>query len=116
MTQAEPGRMVSRRVVVVTIVVPVLVLCVLVAYLFGLLRTNAVAPMEPVAGIEPGLSLYGPGVGDKPLFDAPMAASFGPTDTIYVADTGNNRIRAIDPEKHIRAARSCRVEYPPGGG
>ena len=52
----------------------------------------------PVAGIRPLRVLYGPGVGDKPFFDGPMGAAFGADRSVYVADTGNNRIVVFDSE------------------
>lgn len=48
---------------------------------------------EPVAGLIPELTLYGPGRGDQPRFSRPMGASWDPAgERIYVADTENNRI------------------------
>jgi tripartite motif-containing protein 71 len=49
-----------------------------------------------VAGIRPLHIIYGPGVGDQPLFSNPMGAAFGKNGRVYVADTGNNRIVVFD--------------------
>lgn len=45
------------------------------------------------AGIVPELTIYGPGVGDKPEFAKPMGAAWNRSgNRIYVADTQNNRV------------------------
>lgn len=48
------------------------------------------------AGLQPIFSIYGPGAGAKPRFDAPMSAAWGKGNRIYVADTKNSRIVVFD--------------------
>lgn len=50
------------------------------------------------AGIKPVLTIDGPGTGDHPRFDRPMGAAFAPDGTIYVADSGNDRICVFDED------------------
>lgn len=45
------------------------------------------------AGLQPRLTVYGPGRGSLPRFSGPMGAAWSPDgNRIYVADTHNNRI------------------------
>jgi len=68
---------------------------VLAAVLVWLLATDILEPdFEPA---EPGpfevvMVIEGPETGDRPLFDRPLSAAFGPDGRIYVADTGNARV------------------------
>lgn len=43
-------------------------------------------------GVEPVLSIYGPGGGKLPRFDSPMGAAWGKDGNIYVADSANSRV------------------------
>ncbi len=45
-----------------------------------------------VMGIEPLLTIQGPGVGVNPTFSRPLGAAFDNQGRIWVSDTGNNRI------------------------
>lgn len=84
----------ARKAFVVLAVVLGIALVVLVAYLVwasankGLLEVGG----ESHAGVKPLLTIEGPGTGEKPEFDRPMGAAFAPDGTIYVADSGNDRI------------------------
>ena len=68
------------------------------------------------AGIEPIMALYGPGSGSKPLFDKPMAATWGSDGRIYVADSKNNRIVVFDAGGRYRSTfGTFGVAKPPAG-
>ena len=54
-----------------------------------------------VAGVR-GHSGYADGEGGAALFNAPVGVAVGPEGTIYVADTYNDRIRAIDAQSQVR--------------
>lgn len=51
---------------------------------------------EAKAGIQPILTITGPGKGPNPTFSRPLGAAFGEDGRIYVADTGNNRVCVFD--------------------
>lgn len=51
---------------------------------------------EERSGIRPILTLYGPGTGANPKFSRPLGAALAPDGTIWVADTGNNRVCVFD--------------------
>ncbi len=78
----------------------VVVLVVLLAYLLWLSRpadfTETGGTTKP--GIEPVLSIYGPGKGDLPRFNSPMGAAWGKSGRIYVADSANNRIAVFQKD------------------
>jgi len=76
--------------------VALLLTAVLIGLVFVLFRTmqdvGLAGAVEQVAGIQSIYVLDGPGVGENPLFDAPMGVAVGREKRIYVADAGNNRI------------------------
>jgi sugar lactone lactonase YvrE len=83
----------QTRIWGIVLVVLLALLIGLVSALFAGLQGEQSTPAdEPIAGLRPLLTLYGPGVGDAPFFKGPMGAAFGKNGRIYVADTGNNRI------------------------
>ncbi|HVG31952.1 MAG TPA: hypothetical protein VM911_02695, partial [Pyrinomonadaceae bacterium] len=54
-----------------------------------------------IAGIK-GRSGYNDGEGTRAQFNGPIGVAVGSDGTIYVADTYNDRIRAIDTESRVR--------------
>ncbi len=50
------------------------------------------------AGIRSLLTIDGPGTGANPDFSRPLGAALAPDGTIYVADTGNNRVCVFDAD------------------
>ena len=86
-----------RRTLYVAAIALLLALFVLLGILVASLRSDVGAGgFAPVAGLRALSVIVGPGVGDEPLFDSPMAAAFGEDGRIYVADTGNSRIVVFD--------------------
>lgn len=76
-----------------------LVLVALAIYLIWFVPPNGALTREVSdtrAGLEPVLTIEGPGVGDAPMFSRPLGAAFGPDGRIYVSDSGNNRICVFD--------------------
>ncbi len=47
--------------------------------------------------LKPLFAIYGPGKGEKPYFQKPLAGTFDEKGNIYVSDTGNNRICVFAP-------------------
>ncbi len=76
------------------------ILVLLLGYLWWLSRpvnfTETGGEKKP--GVEPILSIYGPGRGEKPRFDSPMGVGWGSKDRIYVADSANSRINVFGKE------------------
>ncbi len=56
---------------------------------------------EIVAGVT-GRAGYLDGSGAQALFNAPVGVAVGSDDTIFIADTYNDRVRAIDKEGNVR--------------
>jgi len=94
------------------------ILMVLVAALLWLLRPVDITQRGGVtqSGIEPVFALYGPGSGKRPLFDKPVAAAWGPTGRIYVADSKNNRIVVFNNEgRYLRQFGEFGIAKPSAG-
>ena len=72
-----------------------------------------------VAGV-PGIYGLEDGMAEKALFDSPMGIAVSPDGTIFVADTGNHRIRAIENNEVRtlagRAHLGSGLEMQPAGG
>jgi DNA-binding beta-propeller fold protein YncE len=60
--------------------------------LLYLLRQDPVPVTLQAPGLESLLVIDGPGRGDFPVFERPLAAAYGPTGDIYVSDTGHGRV------------------------
>jgi len=89
-----------RQTFTLLAIVLAVVLLALLGYLWWLSRpanyTKAGGEKKP--GVEPVLSIYGPGRGELPRFNSPMGATWGKGDRIYVADSPNSRIVAFDKD------------------
>ncbi len=69
-------------------------LIILLLVLFLLLSPRGLVTQggAAVAGLEPVLTIEGPGRGSEPTFRRPMDAAIGSNDRIYVVDSDHNRI------------------------
>ena len=61
-------------------------------------RIRRISPDGRVSTIAGGTRGFADGAGTAAMFDTPSGVAIGPDGTIYVADTGNNAIRAIAPD------------------
>lgn len=90
----------ARRAFTIVVIALAVVLIGLLAYLLYLLRDDRVP--RPVPTSSPGVELvwqvYGPSAGERPRFDGPMAAVASEDGTIYVTDSGNNRVCVFDAQ------------------
>lgn len=64
--------------------------------------SDDVSAVRTVAGVRTVQVIYGPGVGKAPFFDSPMGVAYAPDGTMYVADTGNDRIVVFDSEGRFK--------------
>lgn len=107
----------TRLVVALNVVLAVLLLMLVLAFLFIGLSGGKERVYSAVAGVRPLHVIYGPGVGDKPLFDHPMGAALGRDGRVYVADTGNNRVVVFDANaNYLFEFGSLGVAKPAPGG
>ncbi|MCL4079333.1 hypothetical protein MX659_07025 [Coriobacteriia bacterium Es71-Z0120] len=81
---------------VLAVVLFLLLIALLVYLLYFLGRPESLGSLPPKEGIRPVWQVYGPGVGDKPLFDRPMGVAVGRSGRVYVTDSGNNRVCVFD--------------------
>lgn len=93
------GHLTPRRAFMYVALGLVVVLIALVALLLWvLLRPGGLVIRggAPRAGIEPVMTIIGPGKGQYPTFSGPMGAAFGLDGRIYVVDTGHDRVCVFD--------------------
>ena len=64
-------------------------------------RIRKISPEGNVTTLAGGGEGFGDGVGLSALFNTPSALALGPDGNLFVADTGNNRIRKITPEGQV---------------
>ena len=64
-------------------------------------RIRKISPDGNVTTLAGGSEGFGDGVGLSALFNTPSALALGPDGNLFVADTGNNRIRKITPEGQV---------------
>ncbi len=86
--------MTARRAFSLLAVALAVLLIILLVLLYLLLSPRGLITRggSAIAGLEPVLTIEGPGRGSDPVFRRPMDAAIGVNDRIYVVDSDNNRI------------------------
>jgi sugar lactone lactonase YvrE len=70
-----------------------------------------------VEGIQPVLTIQGPGRGAQPTFQRPLGVAYGPDGRIYVRDTGNNRVCVFERDgSFVKEWGGFGVAKPAPGG
>lgn len=81
---------------VLAVVLGLLLIGLIIWLLYFLGRPGSLADLPAQQGIKPVWAVYGPGEGEKPLFERPMGVAAGDRGRVYVTDTGNNRVCVFD--------------------
>lgn len=79
-------------------------------------RICAVDPDGSVRIVAGGASGYQDGTAGQAMFRFPSDLTVGPDGTCYVADTGNDRIRAISPDQTVTTVAGSIYDYGNGRG
>jgi sugar lactone lactonase YvrE len=80
-----------------------------------IVRIDPTARTTTVLAGEPGESGYADGGRSEARFDGPVGVAVGPDGTVFVADTYNDRIRAIGLDGRVRTVAGGETGYVDGG-
>ena len=131
MTQGAPENGVDgvpgpNRLVRITLLVVAVALAGILLWLILAQAPNSLPEPDGRNRLEPVASINGPGSGDLPFLDRPLAVAWGTDGDIFVSDTGNGRIcifssrgrfiREIGraPAKATAAERRLALQQPAG--
>jgi len=81
---------------VLAVVLAMVLIALIVFLLYFLGRPEPLTDRPAQQGIKPVWAVYGPGIGENPVFARPMGVAVGSRGHVYVSDTGNNRVCVFD--------------------
>ncbi len=113
-----------RAFQMIAIALVIILVALLIFLLWFLGRPERLTDRPAFSGIQPVWQVYGPAVGETPIFSRPMGVAVGRNGRVYVTDSGNNRVCVFDPSGRflfdfgqfgaIKPAAGAPMSYVPG--